>query len=102
LKYRTIRLNVTGVSRKLRNPKLRTNLTLALALQARQRIAAGRPPIVVYTLTSRSSLGALCQRLYGSRGREIAAEIQRANRIRRPFAIDAGTVLLLPDPAAVV
>jgi len=77
-------------------------LTLALALQARQRIAAGRPPIVVYTLTSRSSLGALCQRLYGSRGREIAAEIQRANRIRRPFAIDAGTVLLLPDPAAVV
>lgn len=73
-------------------------LTLALALQARQRIAAGRPPIIPYRVTERVSLSSLCQRLYGQRGRDALSEIMRLNRIRRPFAIDAGTVLLLADP----
>lgn len=74
-------------------------LSLSYALRARNRFSEGRPPIVRYQVQSVASLGALCQSLYGSRGRDEKATILRLNRIARPFAMGAGTTLLLTDPS---
>ena len=73
-------------------------LALGSALQARNAFAAGRPPLVEHVVRSQCSLGALCQALYGGRGRDFKAEALRLNRIARPHAIPAGTVLLISDP----
>ena len=75
-------------------------LALGSALQARNAFAAGRPPLVEHVVRAPCSLGALCQALYGGRGRDFKAEALRLNRIARPHAIPAGTVLLLSDPFA--
>lgn len=77
-------------------------LALSSALQAQQRYSAGRPPLVTYTVPSSTSLSALCQSLYGSRANDARAEIQRNNRILRPFRIPAGTALLISDPSVIV
>lgn len=74
-------------------------LSLSYAIRARNRFTEGRPPIIRYTLPSSESLGALCQRLYGSRGRDERQLTLRLNRIRTPFRMPAGTVLMLSDPA---
>ncbi len=76
-------------------------LTLAIALQARQRFAAGRPPLIAYRVESVVSLSVLCQNLYGGAALDARAEILRLNRLRRPHAIPAGTVLLVSDPSVV-
>lgn len=75
-------------------------LALSEALAARNRLAAGRPPIVEYRCSSVVSLSVLAQQLYLSRARSMVPELLRLNRIERPFALPAGTTLLLPDPAA--
>lgn len=75
-------------------------LALSEALAARNRLAAGRPALIEYRCTSVISLGALSQQMYGSQGRALQAELLRLNRLERPFALPAGTLLLLPDPAA--
>lgn len=74
-------------------------LALSYALKARNRFAEGRPPLIRYQIKSIASLGALCQSLYGSRGRDEKATILRLNRIARPFALSTGTTLLLTDPS---
>ena len=74
-------------------------LALTYALKARNRFAEGRPPLIRYQIKSIASLGALCQSLYGSRGRDEKATILRLNRIARPFALSTGTTLLLTDPS---
>lgn len=74
-------------------------LSLSYALRARNRFSEGRPPIIRYQVRSVASLGALCQSLYGSRGRDEKANILRLNRLTRPFSMDAGTTLLLTDPS---
>ena len=75
---------------------------LAFALQARNSFLAGRPALITRTLAQATSLSALAQQLYGSRGLTAEAEIRRLNRIPRPWSIPAGTKLLLSDPAAIV
>ena len=77
-------------------------LALSSALQAQQRYLAGRPPLVTYIVPATTSLTALCQSLYGSRANDARAEIQRNNRIPRPFRIPAGTALLISDPSVTV
>lgn len=74
-------------------------LSLSYALRARNRFSEGRPPIVRYQVQSAASLQALCQSLYGSRGRDEKATILRLNRIARPYAVPTGTTLLLTDPS---
>lgn len=75
-------------------------LTLAQAIQARNSFLVGRPQLITFRLDSSESLGALCQRLYGGRARDAKAEILRLNRIARPYAMPAGTELLISDPTA--
>lgn len=77
-------------------------LALSSALQAQQRYLAGRSPLVTYIVPATTSLTALCQSLYGSRANDARAEIQRNNRIPRPFRIPAGTALLISDPFVTV
>ena len=77
-------------------------LALSSALQAQQRYLAGRSPLVTYIVPATTSLTALCQSLYGSRANDARAEIQRNNRIPRPFRIPAGTALLISDPSVTV
>lgn len=75
---------------------------LASALQARNAFLEGRPALVMLTLDRATSLPALAQQRYGSRSLAAEAEIRRLNRIPRPWAIPAGTRLLLSDPTAIV
>jgi len=77
-------------------------LCLGSALKARNAFIAGAPPIIYYTVESEISLSALCQTLYGSRGKDERDLILRLNRIFRPFSMPAGTKLLLTDPSVVV
>lgn len=77
----------------------RAVVALSLALTARNRLLAGQPPMVRYTLPATEGLLSLCQRLYGARALEVKALIERSTRLRRPYALPAGTELLLPDPA---
>lgn len=77
-------------------------VALAYALTARNRYLAGKPPLVQVTLRSTEGITALCQRLYGSRALDNLDTIRRLNRIRRPYGIVAGTVLLVPDPTVLV
>lgn len=74
-------------------------LALASAGEARNRLLAGRPPLIPYPVVSVESLSTLCQRLYGKRANDRKAEILRLNRIARPYAMPGGLVLLLPDPS---
>ncbi len=74
-------------------------ITYSAALESRNRLLAGRPPLIRYRLASAISLGNLCQQLYGSDTPAMRAEILRLNRIRRPFHIAAGSELLLSDPS---
>ena len=90
-------LDTLGAPKALRN---QAALALGSALQSRNAFAAGRPPLVEFVVRSQTSLGALCQALFGSRGRDFKAEALRLNRIARPHTIPAGTVLLLSDPVA--
>ena len=88
-------LDALGAPKSVRD---QAALALGSALQARNSFAAGRPPLVEHVVRSQCSLGALCQQLYGGRGRDFKAEALRLNRIARPHAIPAGTVLLISDP----
>jgi len=76
-------------------------LAVASALRARSRFQAGRPPLIWFEVPASTSLGTLCQRLYGGRGLTEKAQILRLNRIARPYSIPAGTRLLLTDPSYV-
>ena len=89
-------LDALGAPKSVRD---QAALALGSALQARNAFAAGRPPLVEYVVRSQCSLGALCQQLYGGRGRDFKAEALRLNRIARPHAVAAGTVLLVSDPS---
>lgn len=71
------------------------------ALAAYLRSGATLPPIIPKTVPQRMSLARFVQSLCGGGGRELETEIARINAIPNPFAIPAGTVLLMPDPAAV-
>lgn len=77
-------------------------LSLSYVAQAQARYAAGRPPLIEYTVPSSTSLSALCQSLYGSRATAAKAEIMRNNRIARPHRLSAGTILTIADPTYTV
>jgi hypothetical protein len=76
-------------------------LAMSYAIQSRNRFIAGRPPLIEYVLQSPESLGGLCQRLYGSRGRDEQALTFRLNRIARPYLMPVGQRLVLSDPSLV-
>ena len=59
------------------------------------------PPIVPKTVPQRMSLSRFCRSLYGGAAQAMEAEIARINPIPNPFAIPAGTSMLVPDPARV-
>lgn len=92
-------LDALGAPQPARNAAVRA---LASALQARNSFLAGRPALITHTVLRTTSLSALAQQLYGSRGLAAEAEIRRLNRIRRSISIPAGTKLLISDPAAAV
>ena len=60
-------------------------LALTYALKARNRFARGSPAAHRYQIKSIASLGALCQSLYGSRGRDEKATILRLKPHRPPL-----------------
>lgn len=74
---------------------------LSHALQARARFAAKRP-LIGHTVAASTSLGVLCQRLYGGAALTAKAEILRINRLATPYNVPAGTALLIPDPAKLI
>lgn len=77
-------------------------LAQAAAIEARNCLLAGRPPLIRYPVSQSISLGVLCQQLYGAQARIQQTEVLRLNRLPRPYAIPAGTLLLLSDPRAFV
>ncbi len=77
-------------------------VALSYGFQARNAFIAGQPALVNYTVASPTSLSALMQKLYGSRGLTEYEKAKRLNRIRQPHSIPTGTVLILTDPAAKV
>lgn len=91
-------LDVLGAPKEARRAAV---LSYASALESRNRLLAGRPPLIRYRLSSPMSLGNLCQQLYGKEAAAMRAEILRLNRISRPFRIAAGSELLLSDPSFV-
>lgn len=71
-------------------------------LQAYNAVLAGRPPIIERTVRGMISIGHLCAALYGGvHYRAQLEELQRLNRLPRPWAIAPGTRILLPDPVKV-
>ena len=70
--------------------------------QASYRLAGAQlPPIVPRTVPQRMSLARFARSLYGGGAQAMEAEIARINRIANPYAIPAGTVLQVADPARV-
>ena len=76
-------------------------LTYWLALQSYQLAGAQLPPIVPRKVPQRMSLSRFVRSLYGGGAQSMELEISRINAIPNPYAIPAGTVLLVPDPARV-
>ena len=62
---------------------------------------AALPPIIPRRVPQRMSLARYVRSLYGGGGQGLETEISRINRVPNPYAIPAGTVLLVPDPAQV-
>ena len=58
-------------------------------------------PLLTKECTQRMSLARFVQSLYGGGGRELEREISRINSIPTPYALPPGSLLLVPDPAAV-
>lgn len=77
-------------------------LTAYYALAAYQDSGARLPPVREATVPARMSLARFVRSLYGGGRADMELEIARLNRIANPHALPPGTVLLLPDPAAVV
>lgn len=76
-------------------------LAYGQALAAYELAGAQLPPVISWTVPQRMSLARVCATLYGGGAAGLEDEISRLNRIASPFAIPAGTVLLLPDPGAI-
>ena len=70
-------------------------------LQSYQINGAALPPIVPKVVPQRMSLARYLRSLYGGGAIEIEAEAMRINHIANPYAMPAGTELLLPDPQAI-
>ena len=70
-------------------------------LAAYLRSGAQLPPIIPRLVPQRMSLARFVQSLYGGGGRELEREISRINSIPTPYALPPGSLLLVPDPAAV-
>lgn len=76
-------------------------LTYWLALQSYQLAGAQLPPIVPRKVPQRMSLARFVRSLYGGGAQSMELEISRINSIPSPYAIPAGTSLLVPDPSKV-
>ena len=70
------------------------------ALAAYQTAGARLPPVREATVPARMSLARFVRSLYGGGSASLEEEIMRLNRVANPYALPPGTVLLLPDPAA--
>ena len=91
----------------VKNPQLPGSLSASAALvysralESYNRVLAGRPPIVTYTVRSSMSLQRLMAQLYGAAARDMNAQVSQLNRLPRPYALPVGLTLQIPSPDAV-
>lgn len=77
-------------------------LVHARCLEAYNRAAEQRPPLITRPVPGRISLARWCVALYGAAAaRTLEAEIAELNRIATPYGLPAGARMLIPDPEAV-
>jgi hypothetical protein len=84
--------------------RVRAEATLILGdgIEAQRALAITQPQVIEFVVPGVLSIDEICAQLYGASGRSMRPEVLRLNRIPKPYAVAAKTVLQVPSPKEVL